>query len=616
VWLGRVARACCDDGTGSLPRLHCNYPYLSSRVAALMDRQRRRPTADDYVGTVPETSKRRRRTTSDSRASPPPRGPLGTTAAGSTEVVGDGDGLVDSSPAEPQVTTTGTAAAVGGRLNPGNGNSAWDGCHPSLLLSPVGVPTLPAPSRLLGAAVHEPNRRQLLPHFAVPSALMQPASHQLVSMLQHRQLAGAPDGEPWNARLGAGEPNRMFLMRRGGWDRGALRRVADPRLPPWFIGAPWEPAMPPHPHPHLPPHGAAASGASILRSPSAGFSITDCLGMGPAALSVVPEFRWGIREAVAAAAHRGALLLPQAALASSSTGAATSTAFAMGRFGLASSYAHEDAVQGLASSAFHGPTVPDAAARNGKSAHEPGRGGAATTHGPCRSIPMASREADAKDASRYQCLLREQIEYFEADDADLRAKAQGRNVPIQPRQVGIRCVHCARRNQGSGESSDGEDPGQLVKLEREIAMSTRGAVYYPATLSNLYQAVQNMANNHFVNRTCPSAPSSLIDEILEARRTRPKRSGGKGKTYFVQSAEGAGIADASEGSGLVFVARASPEKAIGALSVACVTTTSPPIEGQSTANVGMRILDQVSGTGRGPSRCSEMDGRSKWPSSL
>jgi hypothetical protein len=587
-----VARACCDGGTGSPPVFTATTPISPLGSPLFMDRQRRRPTAEDYVGSVPETSKRRRRTTSDSRASSPPRGPLGTTAAGSPEGVGDGDGLVDSSPAGPHVTTTRTAA-VDGRLNPGNVNSAWDGYHPSLLLSPVGESTLPTPSRLLGAAVHEPDRLQLLPHFAVPSALFHPASHQLVSMQQHRQFAGAPDGEPWNARHGAGEPNRMFLMRRGEWDRGALRRVADPRLPPWFIGAPWEPAMPPHPRPHLPPYGAAASGASILRSPSVGYSMTDCFGIGPAALSF-PELRWGMREAAAAAANRGAMLLPQAALASSLTEYATSTAFAAGRFRMSSLIADEFG-QGLASSTFGGPTVPGAAARNGKCAHEPGRGGtapsgpppttAASTIGPCQSIPMASREADAKDASRYQCLLREQIEYFEADDADLRAKAQGRNVPIQPRQVGIRCVHCARRNQG-GTHRDGEDPGQLVKLEREIAMSTRGAVYYPTTLSNLYQAVQNMANNHFVNRTCPSAPSRLIDEILEARRTRPKRSGGKGKSYFVQSAEGVGIADAPEGSGLALVAGESPEKEIGALSVACVATTSPPLEGQSTANVG------------------------------
>jgi hypothetical protein len=172
-----------------------------------------------------------------------------------------------------------------------------------------------------------------------------------------------------------------------------------------------------------------------------------------------------------------------------------------------------------------------------------GRPGAApcAAPGPCRVLPM-SHGCDATYCTSYQCLLREQIEYFEADDCALRAKAQGRNVPIQLRQVGIRCVHCARSPAPRNEADSGRDrSGRMV----------RGAVYYPARLASLYQAVQNMARNHFVNRTCPSAPPSLIDEIVTARSTRPERSGGQGKRYFGQAAEGVGIADASEGSGLV-----------------------------------------------------------------
>jgi hypothetical protein len=178
-----------------------------------------------------------------------------------------------------------------------------------------------------------------------------------------------------------------------------------------------------------------------------------------------------------------------------------------------------------------------------------------------RVIPMA-RDADAVHSSRYQCLLREQIEYFEADDDALHAKAQGRNMPIQLRQVGIRCVHCARRPATTGRKGAVHD-GEVV-----AARMVRGAVYYPTKLDNLYQAVQNMANNHFVNRTCPSAPSSLLDEIVEAKRLRPKRSGGRGRRYFGQSAERAGIIDAPDGSGLFFAA------AVGSMAATGGATTS------------------------------------------
>jgi hypothetical protein len=173
-----------------------------------------------------------------------------------------------------------------------------------------------------------------------------------------------------------------------------------------------------------------------------------------------------------------------------------------------------------------------------------------------RVIPMA-RGTDAVHSSRYQCLLREQIEYFEADDDALHAKAQGRNMPIQLRQVGIRCVHCARRPATTRRKGAVHD-GEVV-----AARMVRGAVYYPTKLDNLYQAVQNMANNHFVNRTCPSAPSLLLDEIVEAKRLRPKRSGCRGRRYFGQSAERAGIIDAPDGSGLFFAAVVGSAAATG-----------------------------------------------------
>jgi hypothetical protein len=183
-----------------------------------------------------------------------------------------------------------------------------------------------------------------------------------------------------------------------------------------------------------------------------------------------------------------------------------------------------------------------------------------------------SCEADARYAARYQCLLREQIEYFEADDLALTAKAQGRNIPIKPRQVGIRCAHCARRKQGGSRDGEGEGDGDndpaLWNKRRGGSEMIRGAVYYPTKLDNLYQAVQNMANNHFVNRTCPSAPSSLLDEIVEAKRTRPKRSGGRGRRYFGQSAERAGIMDAPDGSGLFFAA------AVGSMAAGTGATES------------------------------------------
>jgi hypothetical protein len=53
-------------------------------------------------------------------------------------------------------------------------------------------------------------------------------------------------------------------------------------------------------------------------------------------------------------------------------------------------------------------------------------------------------ESDERNLSHYQCLARKQIEIFESTSDDANTNAQGRNRPILPGQVGIRCRHCAK----------------------------------------------------------------------------------------------------------------------------------------------------------------------------
>lgn len=60
-----------------------------------------------------------------------------------------------------------------------------------------------------------------------------------------------------------------------------------------------------------------------------------------------------------------------------------------------------------------------------------------------RSFPLHIGE-DENNLSPYQVLARRQIEVFEASSEEAATNAQGRNRPIQPGQIGIRCRHCAR----------------------------------------------------------------------------------------------------------------------------------------------------------------------------
>jgi hypothetical protein len=65
---------------------------------------------------------------------------------------------------------------------------------------------------------------------------------------------------------------------------------------------------------------------------------------------------------------------------------------------------------------------------------------------PHRQPLMLYMKTDDHNLSAYQCLVRQQIELFQASKEDIEASAQGRNRPIVLGQVGIRCRHCAGQN--------------------------------------------------------------------------------------------------------------------------------------------------------------------------
>eukprot|EP00542_Grammatophora_oceanica_P000749 CAMPEP_0194069964 /NCGR_PEP_ID=MMETSP0009_2-20130614/87923_1 /TAXON_ID=210454 /ORGANISM="Grammatophora oceanica, Strain CCMP 410" /LENGTH=167 /DNA_ID=CAMNT_0038723193 /DNA_START=36 /DNA_END=539 /DNA_ORIENTATION=- len=124
---------------------------------------------------------------------------------------------------------------------------------------------------------------------------------------------------------------------------------------------------------------------------------------------------------------------------------------------------------------------------------------------------------DDDSLSDYQCLVRKQIELFEAAPADVASNAQGRNKPIVLGQVGIRCRHCSK----------------IPPRHR-----TRGAVYYPSKALGLYQAAQNMASAHLCSH-CQLIPDSLRQELVVLRDR--KSSAGGGKQYWADAVRALGV---------------------------------------------------------------------------
>lgn len=140
------------------------------------------------------------------------------------------------------------------------------------------------------------------------------------------------------------------------------------------------------------------------------------------------------------------------------------------------------------------------------------------------TVPMHS-DTDVHHLSKYQCLIRKQLEFFAAKRENAVFSVQGRKKPIRVGQVGIQCRHCCHlphRTRG------------------------RGAVYYPVNLAGVYQAVQNMATVH-LNQHCAEIPCEVRNELKSLRGKRDESASTGGKYYWTSKCEDVGIKEYADG---------------------------------------------------------------------
>jgi hypothetical protein len=130
---------------------------------------------------------------------------------------------------------------------------------------------------------------------------------------------------------------------------------------------------------------------------------------------------------------------------------------------------------------------------------------------------------DEESLSEYQCLVRRQVDLFEARKEEVASNAKGRNKPIVLGQVGIRCHHCS-----------------LLPPKNRA----RGAMYYPAKLNGLYQAAQSMASGHLCHH-CQHIPDEIRQELLVLRER--KSSAGGGKKYWADGVRVLGVYEDEDG---------------------------------------------------------------------
>jgi len=128
------------------------------------------------------------------------------------------------------------------------------------------------------------------------------------------------------------------------------------------------------------------------------------------------------------------------------------------------------------------------------------------------------QESDEHKLTAYQCLLRKQLELFEADEDDVRCSTrQGRTAPIKLGQVGLRCRHCAGV---------------------QLAARTKGAAYYSQTVEGIYQIAQNMSKVHLCER-CYRIPRDVRRQLIVLRSDCRRAIGGK--EYWSENIRALGV---------------------------------------------------------------------------
>mmetsp|Transcript_130361 Transcript_130361/g.193996 ORF Transcript_130361/g.193996 Transcript_130361/m.193996 type:complete len:415 (+) Transcript_130361:129-1373(+) len=137
--------------------------------------------------------------------------------------------------------------------------------------------------------------------------------------------------------------------------------------------------------------------------------------------------------------------------------------------------------------------------------------GATRVHRP--TVPLFL-DYDREVLTEYQCLLRQQIELFEAGPEDIRENVKGRIKPVRVNQLGIRCRHCS-----------------MLPPESRA----RGAVYFAYNVEGIYQLAQNMGKKHLCDG-CGEIPTALkqrLSQMYRSKENNNRRAGGK--AYWVES---------------------------------------------------------------------------------
>jgi len=140
------------------------------------------------------------------------------------------------------------------------------------------------------------------------------------------------------------------------------------------------------------------------------------------------------------------------------------------------------------------------------------------------AIPLAML-SDKDWLTPLHCFVRRHcVQVFCASSADVQTPSKGKRKPVLIGQVGIRCYHCHNSSGPAG-------------------LRERGSVYYPTTISSIYNATMNLLQRHL--SSCSAVPPEIMDQYVTLKGDDARS--GTSKKYWVESALSLGLVDTPNG---------------------------------------------------------------------
>lgn len=141
------------------------------------------------------------------------------------------------------------------------------------------------------------------------------------------------------------------------------------------------------------------------------------------------------------------------------------------------------------------------------------------------------------------CFVRKScVEVFTATPADAEktpTKGKRRNIVVG--QVGIRCPHCHKKVEKDTSSTIPDEEESDSEDRRDYP--SRGSIYYPNSINNVYNATMNLLQRHLF--FCPHMPTEILKKYTNLKKDDARS--GTSKKYWIESAKSLGFVDTLSG---------------------------------------------------------------------